>query len=60
MNETMFVIPAPGLRVLDPITHQPLAAEGEEKPRSTHWLRRLREGDVREGKAPKTNKAQEK
>lgn len=35
-----------GLIVRDPETRRPLAAEGEEKPRETYWLRRLADGDV--------------
>lgn len=45
--------PAPGVTVRDPQTAQPLAAEGENKPRSSYWLRRLKDGDVVEVKAPK-------
>lgn len=30
----------------DPVTGQPLKAEGDGKPRSSFWLRRLRDGDV--------------
>lgn len=32
----------------DPVTRQPLKADGEIKPRSAFWLRRLRDGDVLE------------
>ncbi len=43
----LFLKPAkPGLIVRDPITRNPLAAEGETKPRNSHWLRRLKDGDV--------------
>lgn len=42
------VKPAPGLRVVDPVTRQPLPAKGDEVERSVYWLRRLREGDVTE------------
>lgn len=51
MNQ-IFVKPSPGLVVRDPINGQILAAEGEVKPRSTYWLRRLRDGDVQEGPLP--------
>lgn len=34
------------LRVRDPFTMKFLADEGEEKPASEYWLRRLRDGDV--------------
>ena len=32
--------------VRDPRTGRALAARGEDKPRTTYWLRRLRDGDV--------------
>ncbi len=47
MSEKMFVIPESGLRVIDPATRQALPAEGADVPRSTYWLRRVREGDVK-------------
>ncbi len=47
-GETMFVVPESGRRVLDPATRQALPADGADVPRSTFWLRRLREGDVKE------------
>lgn len=33
------------LLVRDPITLQPLKTEGEYKPRTTYWLRRIKCGD---------------
>jgi hypothetical protein len=42
----MFVKPAPGLVVRDPIHFRPLPAEGAEVPESTYWHCRLRDGDV--------------
>ena len=43
----MFVKPATGLRVVDPVTLQPLPAEGAEVPDdSSYWHRRIRSGDV--------------
>lgn len=41
-----FVKPAPGMRVKDPATLRVLALEGEEKPQTTYWLRRVVDGDV--------------
>ena len=38
--------PKEGYIVRDPQSHRPLSAEGEEKPRTQYWLRRLRDGDV--------------
>lgn len=48
---TLTIKPAPGLDgkplvVRDPVTMLPLAEQGEVKPRDTHWLRRLKDGDV--------------
>ncbi len=43
----LFVKPARnGLIVRDPQTGKPLSAEGEQKPDTTYWRRRLRDGDV--------------
>lgn len=38
--------PADGKSVRDPRTMKQLAAEGEQKPRSSYWLRRVACGDV--------------
>lgn len=46
MNDTVFVKPAAGRRVLDPQTNKPLPGEGAEVPRNTYWERRLNDGDV--------------
>lgn len=65
MSDQLYLKPAvTGAIVRDPLTAQPLAAEGEFKPRSTFWLRRLREGGVIEAPAPaakrsKTSKPKE-
>lgn len=47
-NVTLFrIAPAvPGLVVRDPVTREPLSAEGEVKPMSTYWTRRQADGDV--------------
>lgn len=42
----MFVKPAHGLKVRDPITKRHLPDEGREVPTSTYWVRRLACGDV--------------
>lgn len=42
----MFVKPAPGLSVRDPISKRHLPAEGRDVPESIFWLRRLAGGDV--------------
>lgn len=55
-QQTLHVIPTDGLQVRDPRTAEPLPATGAEVPRSAYWLRRLREGSVTEGKAPKAAK----
>lgn len=46
----IFIQPAPDRIVRDPVTMTPLKAEGEEKPRSVFWVRRLKAGDVVGGK----------
>ncbi|HXG47688.1 MAG TPA: DUF2635 domain-containing protein [Methylomirabilota bacterium] len=46
MAEKMFVIPRQGLVVRDPVTRQPLPAEGGHVPRDAYWLRRLADGDL--------------
>lgn len=50
----IFIKPAEGLLVRDPETMQPLSAEGEHKPRTPHWARRLAAGDVVEMPGPGT------
>jgi hypothetical protein len=42
----LFLIPKEGVRVVEPISHTPLPAEGALVEESTYWLRRLRDGDV--------------
>ncbi|WP_336844981.1 DUF2635 domain-containing protein [Providencia rettgeri] len=42
----LYIKPVSGVTVRDPETYQPLAAEGEVKPRNAFWLRRLKDGDV--------------
>jgi len=49
---TMYVVPAEGLVIRDPVTLIPLPLEGAEVPLSQHWLRRLERGDVREVPRP--------
>jgi hypothetical protein len=52
-----YLIPKADVTVRDPVSGNPLPAEGANKPRSSYWLRRLRDGDVTEGKSPKAAKA---
>lgn len=42
----MHITPKPGLQVRDPITGTPLPPEGEDKPLTSYWVRRLNEGSV--------------
>ena len=42
----MFVKPAAGLTVRDPISMVPLPADGRHVPDETYWHQRLRDGDV--------------
>lgn len=42
----MFVRPAPGLKVRDPVSYLHIPEGGKEVPESSYWVRRLRSGDV--------------
>ena len=46
MTDTVFVRPRTGLIVRDPVTREPLPADGADVSRSPYWLRRLRAGDI--------------
>lgn len=50
--QTVFVKPAAGRNVRDPATKKHIPAEGIQVPRSSYWLRRLRDGDVLAAEAP--------
>ncbi len=54
---TLNLKPADGLIVRDPHTGKPLSINGEKKPRTPYWLRRLRDGDVVDANAPKPKPA---
>ena len=43
---TIFIKPAPGCLIRDPDTMTPLSQDGEEKPFTPFWCRRLNDGDV--------------
>lgn len=51
-----YVIPGRGLMVRDPVTMEALPAEGAAKPLTTYWRRRLKDGDVTQGKPPRRPK----
>lgn len=42
----MFVKPAEGLQVRDPVTRRLLPVEGKEVPENVYWMRRLRSKDI--------------
>lgn len=42
----MFVKPAEGVKVRDPVTLHHIPADGTEVPADTYWLRRVAAGDV--------------
>lgn len=46
MTDVLKIKPAPGRTVRDPQTMKLLAANGEPKPPTSFWLRRLKDGDV--------------
>jgi hypothetical protein len=48
----MFVKPAPGLKVRDPVSRLHLPLGGAEVPNTSFWIRRLQCGDVIEAKPP--------
>lgn len=60
MTQTIFIKPAAGAKVRDPVTKQHLKAEGESKPRSNYWLRRVASGEVVEAAQPGASKAAQK
>lgn len=52
--EKIFVKPASAaVKVRDPQSKKNLAAEGELKPDTTYWRRRINDGDVKLTDAPK-------
>lgn len=53
MPESRYLKPADGRLVRDPVTGKHLASTGEDKPRNSYWLRRLKDGDVVEAKRPR-------
>ena len=56
----MFVKPCEGRAVRDPTTRALLAADGEEKPDTRFWRRRVRDKDVEEVKRPADVEAEPK
>lgn len=60
MATKIFLVPADGLRVVDPVTRKPLPPEGGWVLDTVYWQRRVREGDARPGSPPKTSKAKAK
>jgi len=46
MNDTMFVKPAPGVRVRNPQSRLHISETGAHVPRDQFWMRRLADGDV--------------
>lgn len=49
--------PKAGLRVPDPKTGKPIAAEGQRVRLDRYWLRRLRDGDVEPVEKPKPSRS---
>lgn len=56
----MLVKPARGLAVRDPQLLDVLPAEGRDVPRDDYWMRRLRDGDVKEVEPPADKPEKEK
>ena len=53
----MYVKPAEGLLVRDPVTKEALHEDGRKVPRNQYWNRRLRSGDVLPAKPVKPEKS---
>ncbi len=51
--KTLFLKPAPGRQVRDPVSGQVLPEAGAEVPATNYWTRRLQDGDVIQAAAPK-------
>lgn len=49
MPEKVYLVPAPGLLVRDPVTYVPLPPEGDHKILTAYWRRRLKDRDVTKG-----------
>jgi len=60
MSQTFTIKPAKGVQVRDPATGEHLDPSGATVPRNRYWLRRLKDGDVVEARAPKATKATSK
>ena len=57
MQKTFIIKPSrEDVKVRDPITKLHLSNDGEQKPRTTHWIRLLNRGEVVEVKAIQTTK----
>lgn len=54
--EMFFIKPVGGAKVRDPHTTMHLANEGEFKPRTAFWVRRIADGDVVQAKQPKSTR----
>ena len=46
VREKIFVVPVRGRRIKDPFTLYLLKDEGEWKPKTPYWLKKVRTGDV--------------
>ena len=55
--EKVLLVPKPELLVRDPITGRPLPADGAEKPLSSYWRRRIKEGSVTKGQQSASRRA---
>lgn len=55
--QTIKIKPKKGVLVRDPLTLKALSENGEEKPKNSYWLKRLKDGDVILTKTIKTKGA---
>lgn len=56
-DHTLYVVPATGRLVRDPLTRDQLPSIGKRVPRTPYWLRRLADKDVLEVPDPQEAKA---
>ena len=60
MSKTFFIKPVGEAKVRDPDTKLHLDAAGQNKPKSSYWLRRIADGEVVEVSQPAEKVATEK
>jgi uncharacterized protein DUF2635 len=54
----MYVVPKPGLTIVDPDRKDVIPPEGREVPDQPYWFRRLQDGDATRGPLPEPASAE--